>query len=126
MKELNIKAELSNRESMLLRAIYDFGDEVSTPDLIRYLGTDYGKEYARTTVVTFLQRMRDKGFVTIERRGRIAYIHPVIPREEYLEYRAVKDCDFWYKGDAVTFVKNIIANASLTDAQKDEIRQTLS
>ena len=45
---------LSASEIVLMKVIWDHEADISMPELLNILKEDYGKDYARTTVVTFL------------------------------------------------------------------------
>lgn len=60
--------KLSGSEAMVMKAVWDAGEDISVPDLMIALKEKYGKDYARTTVQTFLLKMIGKGFVQIYRR----------------------------------------------------------
>ena len=56
MREEMIGREISGCESLIMKIVWDTEGDVSTQDLIRILNERFGKDYARTTVVTFVQR----------------------------------------------------------------------
>ena len=101
--------KLSLTEEIVMKAIYDLSEktensvgimeEVSIPNLIEYLRCGYGRDYARTTVVTFLQRMAAKGAVFTQRRGRISYVMPIYDQEAYRKFLLQQMVEHWYKGD---------------------------
>ena len=54
---------LSACETIIMKAIWDEDGDISIQNLIEVLKTKWGKDYARTTVVTFLLKLAAKGFV---------------------------------------------------------------
>ena len=42
--------ELTNTEQVIMKCIWEIGDNVAVADLLERLKTEYGKEYARTTI----------------------------------------------------------------------------
>ena len=83
MREQLLGREISGCETLIMKVVWDSEEDISTPELIDELRTRFGKDYARTTVVTFLQRLAEKGFVKTYRKGRIAYVHPLKSEKEY-------------------------------------------
>ena len=67
--------DLSACETMIMKVIWDAKEDIALQDLIRELADRYKKNYARTTVVTFVHKIVDKGFATTYRKGKAAYIH---------------------------------------------------
>ena len=85
----------------------------------------YGKEYARTTVVTFLTRMAGKGYITTPRRGRISYVHAIKSEQEYKQQLAQKEIEFWFHGSMAEFAQTLCAAAPLTHEECQKLRRLL-
>lgn len=102
--------KLSPTEEIILQAIFDLQDaseEVPVPELTEHLGKKCGKDYARTTVVTFIERMATKGAVTKYRKGRISYVIPLYSKEAYRDFLVNELISGWYNGDRDEFVRDI-------------------
>jgi predicted transcriptional regulator len=105
--------------------VWDAKDDIPTPELTKQLRERFGKDYARTTVVTFLQRLAEKGFITTYRKGRIAYIHALKDEKSYTE-KLVQDTEsFWFDGDASKLVAALCHARKLSPSEIAEIRETL-
>ena len=90
-----MREELSVCEAPIMKIIWESNPDISVPELVKQLNEQYGKEYARTTVVTFLTRMAGKGYITTQRRGRISYVHAIKSEQEYKQQLAQKEIEFW-------------------------------
>lgn len=91
---------LTASEAFIMKAIWNEEEDISVLDLIGVLRNRWGKDYARTTVVTFLIKMDAKGFVKTYRKGKLSYVHAVKSEEEYKD-KLLKDMiDFWYDGNS--------------------------
>lgn len=64
---------LSSAETLVMKAVWDAGEDVSVPDLIENLKVKFARDYARTTVATFLLKLSEKGFVRVYRKGKLSY-----------------------------------------------------
>lgn len=92
--------ELSACEMLIMKIVWDKGDNyLTTSELTKELFNRYGKNYARTTTVTMLQRMVEKGFVSTLRKGRVSYVVPQKDRDEYLRKYFKDAIDLWFDGD---------------------------
>ena len=91
-----MREELSVCEAPIMKIIWESNPDISVPELVKQLNEQYGKEYARTTVVTFLTRMAGKGYITTQRRGRISYVHAIKSEQEYKQQLAQKEIEFWF------------------------------
>lgn len=78
-----MKSKLSRMEEKIMKLIWDHGEDISIPELIDSIRSNYGMDYARTTVATFLKRMSEKGYVATYRKGRKSYTHALISLKEY-------------------------------------------
>ena len=90
---------LTGTEMIIMKAIWEHDAPIKTMELIECLKNEYGRDYARTTVTTFLERLKGKDYIETSKTGRISYIHPLITKEEYLTDYLKKMVDFWFEGD---------------------------
>jgi predicted transcriptional regulator len=125
MNEQKIGREISGCETLIMKIVWDAKEDIPTPELTKQLRERFQKDYARTTVVTFLQRLADKGFITTYRKGRIAYIHALKDEKSYTE-KLVQDTEsFWFDGDASKLVAALCHGKKLSPEEIAEIRETL-
>lgn len=121
MSEIKMERDLSATEALVMKAVWDSPEDISIPELIEVLRTKFGKDYARTTVVTFLQRLASKGFVTTYRKGRISFAHALREEEDYKKKMMKEKADFWYKGSPSDLLASLLgAQGSVS---KEEIAQ---
>lgn len=91
---------LTTGEACIMKVVWDEKEDIAVPDLIEKLRMKFtDKNYARTTVVTFLTKMNAKGFVKTYRKGKLSYVHAMKSEEEYKEILLMDMVDFWYNGD---------------------------
>ena len=65
--------ELSPCEALIMKLIWEAPQDIPVQELIDQLRDDYGKDYARTTVVTFVGKLKDKIHTVKERQ--LSFIH---------------------------------------------------
>ena len=112
--------ELSVSELVLMKIIWDHETDISMPELMSILKDEYGKDYARTTVVTFLMSMTNKGYVQTYRKGKNAYAHATKSRDEYRSFIAKRDLKMWFGGSAVNYLAALNQDEKMS---KEEIRK---
>lgn len=117
--------KLSGSEAMVMKAAWDAGEDISVPDLMIALKEKYGKDYARTTVQTFLLKMIGKGFVQIYRRGKLSYVHALKGEADYKAKLLQEEMDFWYQGDPAQLVASLFRAGEMTEEDKEQIRRAL-
>lgn len=106
-------AENNNRlsacEELVMKIVWDNNGIISAIEIINTINKKYNRDYARTTVFTFIQRMKDKGYVEIHRQGRYSYVKALKDRKEYMLEVLQNTADFWFDGsldDMADFIKN--------------------
>lgn len=116
---------LSASETTIMKAIWDAGKDISIPDLIEVLRTDYGKDYARTTVVTFLLKLSDKGFVRTYRKGKLSYAHAMKSEADYRTKLLNEETEYWFDGNVSNLFSALCSSRKLTKDEIEEIRSLL-
>ncbi|MBQ7919012.1 MAG: BlaI/MecI/CopY family transcriptional regulator [Lachnospiraceae bacterium] len=116
---------LSASETVIMKAIWDAKEDISIPDLIDKLREEYGKDYARTTVVTFLLKLSDKGFVRTYRKGKLSYAHIMKSEEDYKAKLLSEEADFWFEGQVPKMVSALVSRRELSKQDVAEIRSLL-
>lgn len=116
---------LSASETIIMKAIWDTKEDISIPDLIELLRNSYGKDYARTTVVTFLIKLSSKGFVKTYRKGKLSYAHAMKSEEEYRAKLVNEETDYWFGGSVAGLMSALCSSRKLTKEDVAEIRSML-
>lgn len=126
MQNENVRPMLSNCESIIMKAIWEAGADVTMQDLLNTLKERFNRDYKRTTVVTFLLRMTDKGYVKSYRTGRLAYIHALVSEDEFKSTHAAKETDFWYNGKASEYLEAFCAQRELDREDVEKLKELVN
>lgn len=121
----NEQRNLSNAETVIMKVIWDAGEDIAVPDLIATLKSKYGKDYARTTVATFLLKLSEKGFVRNYRKGKLAYAHAVKTENDYRVKTLREDVEFWHHGNMAELVSCLLRTKETSEAEREQIRRAL-
>lgn len=116
---------LSACEAIIMKAIWDKGEDISISELAEILKIKYNKDYKRTTIVTFILNLSVKGFAIQYRKGRYAYVHALKSEKEYKEKLLKEHLDFWYQGDATKVVAALCNSGKMTSEAIQKIRGML-
>lgn len=125
MSEENNERDLSSCEKMIMKIVWDSETDISTPEIIDLIKVRYGKDYARTTVVTFVQRLTEKGYVTTYRKGRISYVHAEKDEQRYTENFLKHIEDFWFHGETSSLLSALCKKNKPTKEQIDKMKKIL-
>lgn len=113
---------LPDSELELMQIIWDLEPPLSRQDIEERLPPD--RPLAPTTVLTFLDRLREKGFLRAEKRGKTNYYTPLISRREYLarESRGVLDRLF---GGSVSAFATALVDGGVSREEIQRLRELL-
>lgn len=88
LKELK---KLTKAEEDIMRVIWNANKgAVSITEILETLREAKRKDYARTTLITILAKIIEKGYVETSRNGKNAYVYVKVPLEEYRKF-AMRD-----------------------------------
>ena len=113
--------ELSACEALIMKSIWDYDGDMPLQQLLDTLKNEYQKDYARTTVATFLSRLTAKGYVQTYRKGRTSYSHALMDKDEYKAKLIREQADFWFNGDDVALVKALAKSKQYSQEEADQI-----
>ena len=99
--------ELTSAEQVVMKCIWDYGKDMPLQQLIENLKQDYGKDYKRITIRTFVLHLEEKGYVTTYQIGKYSYINYLIEEQDYKEQELEKTKNFWYKESGFDLVKTL-------------------
>ncbi len=122
MDSQNKARELSGCETMIMKLIWDADGDIAVQDLIVRMRESYEKEYARTTMVTFLKKLADKGFVSTYRIGRASFAHAEKDEDLYKQLLMLEELNFWFGGKLSAMIGSICGAKNISDA---EIQKTM-
>ena len=114
---------LSDCELLVMRVIWNSGEELSLQDIVERVNRDYHREWKAKTVSVFLGRIVQKGLLTRERRGRLFFYFPTVKEDEYKNREINKFVDFWGDGRLDVFLAALGQARNLTQEDKDELRK---
>ena len=112
---------LSDAELEVMQIIWAHSPPVTAAEVQQ----NAAKDWKATSVLTFLSRLCEKGFLQCEKEGRQNFYTPLIEREAYLQRESASFVRRLCGGS----VKNLVASLSdageLTDSDIDELRAFL-
>ena len=118
--------ELTPSEMQIMRVIWDNPEPISVPELTSQLKEQYGKDYARTTIVTFLTYMKSKGYVYTERKGKLAYVYTAKTEKEFLQEEARHTVTHWFNGSTAGFLTALFDSGCMSEEDIRKAREYLN
>ena len=119
---MNKKIRLSDSEWVVMQKLWD-----DPPRTMMQLTRDLAdkKGWAKTTVMTLLNRMQAKGAVRWEEGGRARLYYPAVTQEDLAAQEARGFIDRVYRGSVGNMVNSLIEDRSLSKDDIDELYDIL-
>ena len=92
---------LPESEFAIMKLVWGTEPPVSRHDIESAM--EGSRHLASTTILTLLTRLCDKGFLAVEKRGRVNYYSPLITEREYLASASRTILDKLYGGSLASF-----------------------
>ena len=112
---------LPDSELKLMMIIWDAGEPVASPYILEQLVGE--TTWAKTTVLNFLSRLVDRGFLTTEKRGRFHYFSPLISKEDYLQMESRSFLQRVHKNSLKSLVASLYDGKGIDNNDLQELRQ---
>lgn len=113
---------LPDTELVVMQTIWSCKPPVSRPEMQEILKNSH--PMAQTTLLTLLTRLSEKGFITIEKHGRISKYVPLISEREYLANQGNRFINQLCNGNISTFA-TALCDSGLTKEDLNELRRLL-
>ncbi|MCM1308460.1 MAG: BlaI/MecI/CopY family transcriptional regulator [Butyrivibrio sp.] len=117
--------ELSKCEGMVMKAIWSSGDILTMQEIALKVNSLFHKTWKTQTVSTYLARLVKKGYLSMERRGRLFYYYPLIEEKDYTEREIVKFIDMWGNTKTGALLSAFTRTEGFTEEEREYIRSIL-
>ena len=112
---------LPDAELEVMKALWELGSDTPRSALEKALA-DFG--WAANTINTYLSRLTEKGFLSVERDGRSNAYTPLISRRDYLAAESRDLLDKLYGGSLRSFAVSL-CDGGVSREEIDELRRML-
>jgi len=121
MGQKKIIKRLPDSELEIMMLVWEAKDPVSSAYLMEKLQGD--KHWANTTVLNFLARLVERGFLRVEKQGRINIYSPRIAEKEYIEIESRSFLEKMHKSSLKSFVAALYDGNSLSSEDAEELKR---
>ncbi|HIY39216.1 MAG TPA: BlaI/MecI/CopY family transcriptional regulator [Candidatus Agathobaculum merdigallinarum] len=118
---MKIGKRLPDAELEVMQAIWSLEPPVTAAAVQQRVN----KEWKATSVLTFLSRLCDKGFLSCEKEGRQNYYMPLITREAYLQRESTSFVKRLCGGSVRNLVASLSDAGALTEQDIEDLRAFL-
>ncbi len=116
------KRRLPDGELMIMQIVWDKEPPVARSAIEKELTGE--KQLAPSTIITFLNRLCEKGFLSLERNGRTNYYTPLISRRAYLAQESRNILDRLYGGSLASFA-TALCDSGISREELETLRELL-
>ena len=109
---------LPESELEIMMIIWQYDRAVNRMEIEEHLQ----KEVAAPTILSFLNRLEKKGFVKVEKEGKINWYTPLIKEEEYLQKESRNILQRMYQNSVKNFVTALYDGDGLSDRELQELK----
>lgn len=113
---------LPDGELEIMQALWDCHTPATRRDIEDVLFPEH--PMAMTTLLTFLTRLAEKGYVRIEKSGRASLYSPMVSRQEYLANQSQRFIQKLCGGNMSLFA-NALCDSGLSKDEINELRRLL-
>lgn len=114
---------LPDSELELMMIIWDAGRPVSRNEIEEQLPGE--RRISATTILSFLSRLQEKGFVQVRKEGRNNVYEPLVRKEDYLKQESRSIWKRLYQNSVGNFMAALGQTDELTDQDLDELQEFL-
>lgn len=119
---MNTKKRLPDGELSIMQIIWKEQPPVARSTIEQALGDE--KQLAPSTIITFLTRLCEKGFLSLTRKGRTNYYTPLITEREYLAQESRNILDRLYGGSLASFA-TALCDSGVSREDIEQLRDML-
>ena len=116
------RKRLPDGELMIMQIGWDNEPPVARSTIEKKLGGE--KQLAPSTIITFLNRLCEKGFLSLERKGRTNYYTPLISRQTYLAEESRRMLDRLFGGSLANFA-TALCDSGISREEIETLRELL-
>lgn len=118
-KPVDYSVKLPDAEFDVMSAIWDGAPPLNTSYLMQKIGNKKG--WKAPTLISFLVRLEDRGYIASYKNGKERYYIPLALREEYIHAVTSAFIDQYHGGSFVSVMNSFFKDSSLSETDIDAL-----
>lgn len=114
-----IDKKISDAELEILEVLWAAGEALNANDI--RIRLNQKKDWERTTVLTLIRRLLDKGVISQEKR-EVYYYTPCMERNSYVKEETKSFVNKFFKGSAKNLAAALITDEDMSKEEMEELR----
>jgi len=116
--------KLPDTELELMMIIWNTEEPISRIEIERKM--DGSKEVVPSTILSYLSRLEEKGFVSREKRGKMNYYSALVEKEPYLKETGKSVLNRMFGGSLANFAASLYDGEELSDDDITELQEFIN
>lgn len=112
--------KISDAELEILETLWAAGEALNANEIRARLNEK--KDWERTTVLTLIRRLLDKGVIAQDKR-EVYYYTPLVARDDYVKGETKSFLNKFFKGNAKNLAAALIEDEDLSREDIEELRE---
>ena len=113
--------KIPDAEFELMQIIWSFDKPVTRVEITDKMDSD--KEIVPSTILTLLSRLEKRGFVSVEKKGKINYYTPLVSKELYLKETSKNILERMFEGSLANFITALYSGKEMTESDIKELEK---
>lgn len=115
---------LPDSELEIMMIIWELDKPVTRTEIEERM--DPARKLSPTTILSFLSRLQEKGFLAMEKSGKNNVYIPMVDKEIYLQKESWNVLKRLYQGSVKNFFAALYDGDNLTNAELEELEEFIS
>ena len=115
--------KLPDAEFDIMKIVWENEPPITTAEIMKLLGME--REWKIQTVVSFMQRLSERGFLRSEKNGKERSYYPTVSKEEYINFEASIFLKQYHNNSFLSLATAMYEGKALTDEDVAGLRELL-
>lgn len=115
--------KMSEAEKQIMNILWSHARPVTTTEILNQLADE--KTWKQTTVITFLARLMEKGYVTAVRVGKANHYEACLTEQEYRNLETKRFIQDVHQGSVFGLISTLCDSGDLTKEDIEELMKRL-
>ena len=114
---------LPDSEFEIMEIVWDLNKTVTSSDIMVKI---LNKKYKIPTIISYLNRLEKKGFLTSEKQGKERFYQAIVQKDEYLEFETKNFFRQYHNNSILSFMNALIESKSISSEELKNLQQKLN
>ncbi len=110
---------LPDSELLIMMMIWEEPVPIGTGRVVELICEQ--KDWSRSTIQVLLARLVERGFLAIEKKGRLKYYLPLINKDDYLSRETKTFLDQFYNNSYKKLIASLVQDEAITKEDLEDI-----